>query len=50
MMHDKQTHEASEKQRKEKELSRVKIKKEDVDLIVSYARCRGISLASTVAY
>ena len=31
---DRQTKEASEKQLKEKELSRVKITKEDVDLIV----------------
>ena len=36
-MNDRQQKHATEKQRKEKELSKVKITKEDVDLIVSLA-------------
>jgi len=35
---DRQTREATEKQLKETELSRVKINKEDIDLIVSTSR------------
>ena len=35
LVNDRKTKEATEKQEKEKELSKVKISKEDVDLIVS---------------
>ena len=38
MVSDRQNKEANAKQQKEKELSKVKINKEDVDLIVSERR------------
>jgi len=40
---DRQTREATEKQLKETELSRVKINKEDIDLLVSGNLCNNVT-------